>query len=90
LRLHLNALADRGLIIKEKMPEKGRGRPRFTYSMPRGPRRQASNILLDPAEAVTLTFLKLRRLCRLQRGGRCRETKKVCEAQNYPQIQKNG
>jgi len=34
LRLHLRRLADQGFVVKEKKPSKGRGRPRFTYSVP--------------------------------------------------------
>ena len=89
LRLHLNNLVERGLIIRDKIPVEGPGRPKFMYSKPPRPRRQASGTLSYPAEVVTLTFKRLKRLCRLQRGGRCRETKDRCEAQNCPQIQKN-
>jgi predicted ArsR family transcriptional regulator len=32
LRLHLDSLADRGLIVKDKQTAEERGRPRFTYS----------------------------------------------------------
>lgn len=34
LRLHLERLVGRGLVMKQKMPKKGLGRPRFTYSLP--------------------------------------------------------
>lgn len=39
LRLHLNNLVERGLIIREKMPMEGPGRPKFTYFTPHGSRR---------------------------------------------------
>jgi predicted ArsR family transcriptional regulator len=32
LRLHLESLVDRGLVLKEKMPRRGYGRPMFTYT----------------------------------------------------------
>ena len=88
LRLHLNNLVERGLIIREKTPTAAPGRPKLTYSMSQGPRGGASGALTGSSEVVTLPFRRLRRLCRLQRGGRCRETKDPCEAENCPQIQK--
>ena len=87
LRLHLNVLVDQGLVIKEKMPVKRLGRPKIMYSMPPGLRRQASSILSNPfTEVVTLTFKRLRHLCRFEKGGRCKKTRGLCEAQNCPQI----
>jgi len=86
LRLHLNTLVEKGRITREKMPAEGPGRPKFVYSKPPRSRHQASSTLSDSAEVVTLTFKGLRRLCRFQRGGRCREIKDRCEAQNCPQI----
>jgi len=88
LRLHLDALMERGLITREKMASKGRGRPGFTYSTPRRGARPSSGALTDPGEVVTISFRGLRRLCRSQRGGRCRENRDRCEAENCPQIQK--
>jgi len=88
LRTHLNALVEKGLIVREKMSVKGRGRPRFMYSMPRGALHLASSIPTDSVEVVSMTFKELKRLCRFQRGGRCRKIKNPCEAQNCPQIHK--
>jgi hypothetical protein len=89
LRLHLNNLVERGLIIREKTPTGGLGRPKFTYSVSQGPGSGASGAITGSSDVVTLPFRRLRRLCRFQRGGRCRETKGQCEALNCPQIQKN-
>ena len=88
LRLHLNSLVEKGLAVREKMPVEGRGRPRFIYSMPHEGSRLASSTIAGSAEMVTLTFKGLRRLCRFQRGGRCRETKDQCEPIKCPQIMK--
>jgi predicted ArsR family transcriptional regulator len=87
LRLHLRRLVDQGLVVKEKTPSKGLGRPRFTYSLPPKLHRQASRLLSDPlGEIVTLPFRKLRHLCRFEKGGYCKKIKGRCEAQNCPQI----
>jgi len=88
LRLHLNNLVERGLIIREKTPTEGPGRPKFNYSTLRGPKREAAGALTGSSEVVTLPFRRLRRLCRLQRGGKCREIKDQCQPQNCPQIMK--
>ena len=86
LRLHLKRLIDQGLIVEEKAPSKGLGRPKSTYSMPRKVRRQATR-LSDPfSEVVTLPFKNLRHLCWFEKGGYYKKVKKRCEAKNCPQI----
>ena len=47
LRLHLSRLEEQGLVLKQKRPKEGRGRPIFTYGLPKGVRR-ASSALVDP------------------------------------------
>jgi len=89
LRLHLTRLVVQGLILKAKTPSKGRGRPRFTYSLPPKLHRQAYRLLADPfAEIVALPFQKLKQLCRFEKGGYCKKAKRRCETQNCPQIPK--
>jgi len=89
LRLHLSRLVDQGFVVEYKKRLKGRGRPRFTYSVPPKVRRQAHRLLSDPSsEVVTLPFHKLRHLCRFEKGGYCKKIKRKCEAQNCPQILK--
>ena len=88
LRLHLNKLVERALIVREKAPSAGPGRPKFTYSMPHGLGRRASGTPTGSSEMIALPFRRLKRLCRFKRGGRCRETRDRCEARNCPQIQK--
>jgi len=87
LRLHLTRLVDQGLILREKTPSKGRGRPGLTYSLPPKLHRQASRLLSDPlGEVVALPFQKLKQLCRFEKGGYCKKAKRRCEAKNCPQI----
>ena len=81
LRLHLNSMVDEGLVAREKMPSKGRGRPVYLYSASVG----ASGA---SGEVVVLRFSDLKRVCRYSRGGRCRETKARCESSFCPQIRK--
>jgi len=88
LRLHLNNLVDSGLVIREKMPSEGPGRPVYTYSVSKGAGRGARGTLMGSSGVVALPFSRLRRLCRFQRGGRCRELKDLCEAGSCPQIRR--
>ena len=89
LRLHLASLERRGFVLKVKKPQKGPGRPRFTYSLSPRLRRHVTLTLTRPYTAiVSLTFQKLKHLCRFEKGGYCKETRRRCEAQNCPQILK--
>ena len=86
LRNHLDSLVDQSLILKEKQPMKGRGRPRFTYSVPAGSG-MVPRVLPNPSTGVvSLSFSKLSQICRLEKGGFCKKARLSCNAQIYPQI----
>lgn len=66
--IHLERLGSAGLVLKEKKPSKGRGRPEFLYH----PAETAhSKIALQPS-IVMLEFSKLKRACRYAKGGYCK------------------
>jgi predicted ArsR family transcriptional regulator len=89
LRLHLSHLVDQGLIVKEKMPSKGLGRPKFMYSVPPKVVRQVHRLLSeDYAEIISLTFNRFKSVCKYEKGGYCKKIKGRCEAQNCPQTLK--
>jgi predicted ArsR family transcriptional regulator len=89
LQQHLQRLTARGLVVKEKMASNNLGRPKFTYSIPSSAAKQVTNTLQNPHEAlVTLQFSRLRHLCRFEKGGHCKETKRDCAPQICPQIRK--
>jgi len=89
LRLHLSRLERQGFVVKAKKPKKDCGRPCFTYSLPPKLRRRVDLTLTEPyTTIVSLTFQKLRHLCRFEKGRYCKKTRKRCEAQNCPQILK--
>ena len=89
LRLHLERLVDKGLVMKQKMPKKGLGRPRFSYSLPPKLKRHIFLILSEPfTEVVSLPFSRLRHLCRFEKGGYCKKIKGACKAQNCPETPK--
>ena len=89
LRLHLDRLVDQGLIIKEKSPSNGLGRPKFIYSIPSKISHQVSRLLSeDYAEIVHLTFNRHKSICKYEKGGYYKQINSQCETQNCPQILK--
>jgi len=80
LRLHLDAMAEKGEIMKEKRPSKTwlkmvlnptlsdlgamRGRPRYFYSTVSGPVRRPSPRVNRVTGVVSLSFEKLSQICR--------------------------
>jgi hypothetical protein len=89
VKLHLKRLLSQGLLVKEKMPSKGKGRPKYAYSIPPRIRKQVSAALQDPAiTIVSLPFSRLRHLCRFEKGGYCKQARKNCRPENCPQIPK--
>jgi len=90
LRLHLESLVDRGLVLKEKMPRKNHGRPMFTYALSPSLKRQIIHMLPEPyIEFVSLPFSKLKHLRRFEKGGYCKKIRAACEAKNAPKSQKD-
>jgi predicted ArsR family transcriptional regulator len=89
LQQHLDRLVSRRLIVKEKMASNSLGRPKFAYHVPSTATKQVAAALQNPyAALVTLQFTSLRHLCRFEKGGYCKETKKGCAPQICPQIRK--
>ena len=86
LRLHLVRLEEQRLVVKQKSPQEGPGRPSFTYNQSKGAGR-ASSVLVDPyCELVVLSFERLQHLCRHEKGRYCKEIMDNCEPQKCPQI----
>jgi predicted ArsR family transcriptional regulator len=68
LRHHLTNLEHQGFVLKTKKPQKGPGRPKFTYRVPSRVKRQVTLSLEQPyTTLVTLPFKKLQHLCRFER-----------------------
>jgi predicted ArsR family transcriptional regulator len=86
LRQHMDKLVDRGLITRRKRPRKGPGRPLFIYRLSRGAEKAVS-ALSDPSMGlVVVSFEGLRRFCRREKGGFCKEVRDRCTPWNCPQI----
>ena len=87
LRLHLAQLVEHGLVVRRKRPKQSPGRPRFAYALPKGVDGRAVSALVDPYKGlVVLSFDTLRRICRHEKGGYCKEIRGRCAPQNCPQI----
>lgn len=89
LRRHLDGLVDRGMVERSKRPRKGPGRPEFVHRLSGDIDGPTLSSLLDPYRGfVVLSFDRLRRLCRHEKGGFCKEVRCRCAPQNCPQIEK--
>jgi predicted ArsR family transcriptional regulator len=79
LRQHLERLAAQGIVVREKMPSSSLGRPKFAYRVPFKATKQVAAAIQDPhVELVALPFSRLRHLCRFERGGHCKNTRRRC------------
>jgi predicted ArsR family transcriptional regulator len=89
LQQHLERLTDRGLVVREKVAGNGFGRPTFAYHVPSKITKQVNAALEDmPIELVAIAFSRLRHVCRFEKGGHCKETKRNCAPQIWPQTRK--
>ena len=89
LQQHLGNLVAKGLVLREKSVLNDFGRPKFTYHIASKASKQVAAALQDPTtELVSIPFSRLRHVCRFEKGGYCKETKKDCASQICPQIRK--
>ena len=89
LQQHLECLMVQDLIVREKVVTNSFGRPKFAYHIPSRTTKQVSVALQDPhVELVALPFSRLRHVCRFEKGGYCKETRRDCAPHICPQIRK--
>jgi len=87
LRQRLDQLIDRDLVERRKQPQKGPGRPVYLYSIPKNLIGRPISTVLNPgAGLVVISFDGLRRLCRHEKGGYCKEIRGDCDARKCPKI----
>jgi len=78
LQQHLERLMAQGFVVREKAAANSFGRPKFAYHVPFRTTKQVSFALQDPhVELVALPFSRLRHVCRFEKGGYCKETKRT-------------
>jgi hypothetical protein len=89
LQQHLERLTAKGLVVREKVVANDFGRPKVAYQVPSRATKQVKAALDNPqVELVAITFSRLRHVCRFEKGGYCKETRKDCAPQICPQIRK--
>ena len=89
LRQHLDQLSDRGLVEKRKQHQNGPGRPVYLYSIPKNLLGRPLSAILNLGTGLVVTsFEGLRRLCRHEKSGFCKEMRGDCDARNCPKIMK--
>jgi len=85
LRRHLASLERQGFIVKAKKPKKGPGRPSFVYSLPPEIRCRVALTLTEPQTTiVSLTFQRLRHICRFEKGGYCKKNEEKMRSPKLP------
>ena len=82
--IHLERLGSTELVLKEKKPSKGRGRPEFLYRAADTPKPKSS----QHSNVIVMEFSKLKKACRYEKGGYCKPARDVCAQQNCPLIMK--
>lgn len=79
LKRHLNHMLARGLILRDKLAQKRRGRPEFCYCLTPKFEKRIRHTLEEPfTSLVTLTFTKLKQICKHNKGGYCKTNKRNC------------
>jgi predicted ArsR family transcriptional regulator len=88
LRLHLDKLVDQGLVEGLKVPQKNPGRSLFNYKMSKGAEKAVSVLLNPSLGLVAVSFDGVRRVCRREKGGFCKEIRGRCSPFSCPLVEK--
>jgi predicted transcriptional regulator len=76
--IHLERLGSGELVLKEKKPGEGRGRPEFLYRPANTPQPKAA----PQPTVIVMEFSKLKKACRYEKGGYCKLARDRCATQN--------
>ena len=89
LQQNLEKLLAKGLVERSKQPKESPGRPTYVYNIPDDLKGRPLSVLLNPRSGrVVLSFDVLRRLCRHEKGGYCKEIRGRCGVRICPKIVK--
>ena len=87
LKRHLQRLMSEGLILRAEKVENRRGRPEYSYNLTPKLSRHINLTLKEPhTTLVTLTFTKLKQICKHNKGGLCKAKRRNCTAYICPNI----
>ena len=90
LRLNLRRLVDQGLVVKEKTPSKGLGRPIFIYSTPPKLHRQASRLLRPLQWNCHSPFPEVKAPLQIREGRILQESQEEMRSPKLPPNPKKG
>jgi hypothetical protein len=76
--IHLERLGSEGLILEEKKPSEGRGRPEFLYRPADTPQAKAA----PQPTVIVMEFSKLKKACRYEKGSYCKLARDRCATEN--------
>jgi len=79
---HLRHLVNQGLVLKEAVRQ-GRGRPTIPYFIPRQVALASKDVVV-----VSLTFQRLRSICRFKKGGILQTIEKTMHTRKLPKHQR--
>jgi len=89
LRRPLDELTDEGLVERLKMPRVGPWGPLLAYKLSGGTSKRAVSALSNPSLGlVAVSFEGLRRACRREKGGFCKEIMGRCAPSSCPLVEK--
>ena len=81
LKRYLRHLMDQGLIVRAENAKNRRGRPEYRYYLTPKLKQRVNLRLTEPyTSLVTLTFTKLKQICKHSKGGFCKAKKTNCTA----------
>ena len=87
LKHHLQRLVNEGQVLRIKNIENRRGRPEYGYYLTPNLKQHVNLTLKEPyTSLVTLTFNKLKQICKHNKGGYCKTNKKNCSPYTCPHI----
>ena len=85
LQQHLEELLAKGIIERVKLSQNRSGRPTYIYRIPESLKgRPLTTILTSGSNWVVISFDVLRRICRHEKGGYCKDIRVRCRAINCP------
>ena len=87
LKHYLRCLMDQGLVLRTENVKNRRGRPEYSYYLTPKLKQHISLRLTEPyTSLVTLTFTRLKQICRHSKGEFCKARKGNCASHLCPQI----
>ena len=89
IQQHLARLVEKGLVKRRKQPPNSPGRPKYVYNVSESLNGRPFTALMNPeTNWVVVSFDSLRRLCRHEKGGYCKEIRGSCGALKCPKTLK--